>query len=187
MRGKWVMLFSHPSDFTPVCSTEFIEFARRQADWDRLNIQPIGVSIDSVHAHIAWVLDLERISGLKIEFPLVADLDQRVSQAYGLVHEAVSETAAVRAVFFIDPRGLVRALVYYPNQVGRSVDELLRMFEALQVGDANGVSCPANWKVGDAVVVAPPATQAEAQKRTAGISGMDVSTWYLATRSVSVK
>lgn len=187
MRGKWVMLFSHPSDFTPVCSTEFIEFARRQADWDRLNVQPIGVSIDSVHAHIAWVLDLERISGLKIEFPLVADLDQRVSQAYGLVHEAVSETAAVRSVFFIDPKGLVRALVYYPNQVGRNVDELLRMFEALQVGDANGVSCPANWKSGDAVVVSAPATQAEAGKRAQGTTGMDVLSWYLTTRALPLK
>ena len=150
-------------------------------------MQPIGVSIDSLHAHIAWVLDLERLSGVKIEFPVVADLDQRVSQAYGLVHEAVSETAAVRSVFFIDPKGLVRALLYYPNQVGRSVDEILRMFEALQVGDANGVSCPANWKVGDAVVVPPPATQAEAQKRSLGVAGMDVQSWYLATKPLAVK
>lgn len=182
MRGKWVMLFSHPSDFTPVCSTEFIEFARRQSDWDRLNVQPIGVSIDSLHAHIAWVLDLERISGVKIEFPLVTDLDQRVSQAYGLVHEAVSETAAVRSVFFIDPKGLVRALIYYPNQVGRNVDEIIRMFEALQTVDANCVSCPANWKPGDAAVVPAPATQAEASKRTAGAGTLDVQSWYLATK-----
>ena len=187
MAGKWVMLFSHPSDFTPVCSTEFIELARRQADWDRLNVQLIGVSIDSVHAHIAWMLDLERISGLKIAFPVVADLDQRVSQAYGLVHEAVCETAPIRAVFFIDPKGLVRALAYYPNQVGRSVDELLRIFEALQVGDVDGVSCPANWKVGDPVVVPPPATQAEALKRTVGGSGLDVTSWYLATKPMPAK
>src|ERR1700761_2304383 len=101
-KGKYVMLFSHPSDFTPVCSTEFIEFARRQADWDRLNVQPIGVSIDSLQSHIAWVLDLEKISGVKIEFPIVVDLDQKISQAYGLVHEAVSDTATVRSVFVID-------------------------------------------------------------------------------------
>ncbi len=178
-KGKWVMLFSHPSDFTPVCSTEFIEFAKRQKDWDRLNVQPIGVSIDSLQSHIAWVLDLERISGTKIEFPIVVDLDQKISQAYGLVHEAVSDTATVRSVFVIDPKGLIRALLYYPMQLGRNVDEILRMFEALQTVDANGVSCPVNWKVGDAVVVPAPATQADAEKRAGGVAGMDVKSWYL--------
>ena len=182
MRGKWVMLFSHPSDFTPVCSTEFIEFAKRQADWDRLNVQPIGVSIDSLQSHIAWVLDLERMSGVKREFPILVDLDQRVSHAYGLVHEAVSDTATVRSVFFIDPKGLIRALLYYPMQLGRNVDEILRMFEALQLVDAEGVSCPVNWKSGDAVVVPAPATQADAEKRALGVAGMDVQSWYLSTK-----
>ena len=186
-KGKWVMLFSHPSDFTPVCSTEFIEFARRQADWNRLNVQPIGVSIDSLQSHIAWVLDLERITGVKIEFPIVVDLDQKVSQAYGLVHEAVSDTATVRAVFIIDPKGLIRALLYYPMQLGRNVDELLRIFEALQTVDANGISCPVNWKPGDAVVVPAPATQADAEKRLAGANGMDVKSWYLSTRELAAK
>lgn len=186
-KGKWVMLFSHPSDFTPVCSTEFIEFAKRQADWDRLNVQLIGVSIDSLHSHIAWVLDLERISGTKIEFPIIVDLDQKISAAYGLVHEAVSDTATVRSVFVIDPKGIIRALLYYPMQLGRNVDELIRIFEALQLVDANGVSCPANWKVGDAVVVPAPVTQAEAQKRIGGAPGMDVTTWYLSTRDLAVK
>ncbi len=186
-KGKWVMLFSHPSDFTPVCSTEFIEFARRQQDWDRLNVQPIGVSIDSLQSHIAWVLDLERISGIKIEFPIIVDLDQKVSQAYGLVHEAVSDTAAVRSVFVIDPKGMIRALLYYPMQLGRNVDEILRIFEALQIIDANGVSCPVNWKLGDAVVVPAPATQADAEKRVAGVPGMDVQTWYLSTKELVTK
>ena len=186
-KGKWVMLFSHPSDFTPVCSTEFIEFARRQADWDRLNVQPIGVSIDSLQSHIAWVLDLERMTGIRIEFPIAVDLDQRISRAYGLVHEAVSDTATVRSVFVIDPKGLIRALLYYPMQLGRNVDELLRIFEALQMVDANGVSCPANWQPGDAVVVPAPATKADAEKRLASGAGMDVKSWYLATRELAVK
>ncbi len=186
-KGKWVMLFSHPSDFTPVCSTEFIEFARRQADWDRLNVQPIGVSIDSLQSHIAWVLDLERITGVKIEFPIAVDLDQKISRAYGLVHEAVSDTATVRSVFVIDPKGLIRALLYYPMQLGRNVDELLRIFEALQMVDTNGVSCPANWVPGDAVVVPAPATQADAEKRLAGVAGMDVKSWYLSTKELAVK
>jgi peroxiredoxin (alkyl hydroperoxide reductase subunit C) len=186
-KGKWVMLFSHPSDFTPVCSTEFIEFARRQADWDRLGVQLIGVSIDSLHSHIAWVLDLERISGVKIEFPIVVDLDQKISGAYGLVHEAVSDTATVRSVFVIDPKGFIRAMLYYPMQLGRNVDELVRIFEALQMTDAEGVSCPANWKPGDAVVVPAPATQAEAAKRAVGAAGMDVKSWYLSTKELVTK
>jgi peroxiredoxin (alkyl hydroperoxide reductase subunit C) len=186
-KGKWVMLFSHPADFTPVCSTEFIEFAKRQQDWDRLGVQPIGVSIDSLQAHIAWVLDLERLSGVKIEFPLVVDLDQKVSQAYGLVHEAVSDTATVRAVFVIDPKGMVRALLYYPMQLGRNVDELLRIFEALQTADANGVSCPVNWRPGEAVVVPAPATLADAEKRAAGAAGLDVKSWYLSTKELATK
>ena len=186
-KGKWVMLFSHPSDFTPVCSTEFVEFARRQEDWDRLNVQPVGVSIDSLQSHIAWVLDLERITGVEIKFPIVVDLDQRISQAYGLVHEAVSDTATVRSVFVIDPKGLIRALLYYPMQLGRNVDELLRIFEALQTADANGVSCPVNWKPGEDVVVPAPATHADAQKRTAGAPGLDVKSWYLSTKELVAK
>jgi peroxiredoxin (alkyl hydroperoxide reductase subunit C) len=186
-QGKWVMLFSHPSDFTPVCSTEFIEFARRQDDWDRLNVQLIGVSIDSLHSHIAWVLDLERISGVKIQFPLVVDLDQKLSTAYGLVHEAVSDTATVRAVFAIDPKGVIRALLYYPMQLGRSVDELIRMFEGLQMADLNGVSCPANWKPGDPVIVPAPTTYAEAKKKTNGSATLESQTWYLTTKEIITK
>ena len=147
-KGKYVLLFSHPSDFTPVCTTEFIEFARRSADFERLNVQLIGVSIDSIYSHIAWVRDIERNAGVEVKFPVVADLDQKVSQAYGLVHEAASDTATVRAVFAIDPKQNIRAIVYYPMQLGRNVDELIRIFEALQTIDGNGVSVPANWKRG---------------------------------------
>ena len=178
-KGKWVMLFSHPSDFTPVCSTEFIEFARRSDEFDLLNVQLIGVSIDSVPSHIAWIRDLEKIADVKIKFPLIADLDQKVSQVYGLVHEAVSDTATVRAMFAIDPKGNIRALLYYPQQLGRSVDELLRIFQALQTADANGVSCPVDWIPGQQVVVAAPATMEDAAKRTnGGGAGLDVQSWY---------
>jgi len=185
-KGKWVMLFSHPSDFTPVCSTEFIEFARRSEDFDRLNVQLIGVSIDSIYSHIAWVRDLEQLGGVQIKFPLIADLDQKVSQAYGLVHEAVSDTATVRAVFAIDPKGNIRALLYYPMQLGRNVDELIRIFQALQTADTNGVSCPANWQVGDAVIVPAPATQEDAAKRTnGGGAGLNVQSWYLSKKDLA--
>jgi peroxiredoxin (alkyl hydroperoxide reductase subunit C) len=184
--GKWVMLFSHPSDFTPVCSTEFLEFARRNAEFEALNVQLIGVSIDSVYSHIAWLRDLEQLGGVKITFPLVADLDQRVSQAYGMVHEAVSDTATVRAVFFIDPKGSIRAMLYYPMQLGRNVDELLRIAQGLQTADANGVSCPANWRVGEPVIVPAPATLADAEKRSeAGDAELNVQSWYLSKKTLA--
>jgi len=185
-KGRWVMLFSHPSDFTPVCSTEFIELARRQEDFDRLNVQLIGVSIDSVASHIAWVRDLERIADVQIKFPVIADLDQKVSRVYGMVHEVVSDTATVRAVFAIDPKGNIRALLYYPQQLGRNVDELLRVFEGLQTIDANSVSCPVNWVPGDQVVVAAPGTVDDAMKRTSnGDSSLDVTSWYLAKKDLA--
>ena len=113
-KGKWVLLFSHPADFTPVCTTEFVEFARNYPEFEKRNVQLIGVSIDSIYAHIAWIRNIEQNFKVKVEFPLVADLDQKVASAYGMVHEAVSETAPVRAVFFIDPNGAVRATLYYP-------------------------------------------------------------------------
>jgi peroxiredoxin 2/4 len=186
-KGKWVLLFSHPADFTPVCSTEFIEFARRTPEFERINVQLIGVSIDSVYSHIAWVRDLEQLGGVQVKFPVVADLDQKVSQAYGLVHEAVSDTSAVRSVFVIDPKGNVRALLYYPMQLGRNIDELLRIFHALQTGDANGVSTPVDWVPGDPVIIPAPATVDEAAKRTnGGGAGLDVQSWYLSKKDLSV-
>jgi peroxiredoxin 2/4 len=184
-RGKWVLLFSHPADFTPVCSTEFIEFARSYDDFEKINVQLIGVSIDSVFSHIAWVRDLEQLGGVQIKFPVIADLDQRISAAYGLVHEAAAETATVRAVFAIDPKGNVRALIYYPMQLGRNIDELFRVFQALQAADANGVSCPVNWRPGQPVIVAAPATTEDAAKRTSGSgNGLDVQSWYLAKKDL---
>lgn len=185
-KGKYVLLFSHPSDFTPVCTTEFIEFARRSADFEKLNVQLIGVSIDSIYSHIAWVRDIEEHANVKVTFPVIADLDQKVSQLYGLVHEAVSDTATVRAVFAIDPKGIVRALVYYPMQLGRNVDELIRIFQALQTTDQNSVSLPANWQPGDQVIVPAPATVDAAHDRTnGGGKDLDVSTWYLSKKTLA--
>ncbi len=184
-KGKYVMLFSHPSDFTPVCTTEFIGFAQHQADWDRLNVQPIGVSIDSIYSHIAWVRDIEQHAGVKIQFPVIADLDFKVSTLYGMVHEAVSDTSTVRAVFVIDPKQTIRAIIYYPMQLGRNVDELVRIFEAIQVADANKVSLPADWQPGGQVIVPAPATVEDAAKRTnGGGAGLQVDTWYLSKKTL---
>jgi peroxiredoxin 2/4 len=184
-KGKWVMLFSHPADFTPVCTTEFVEFARRHADFERLNVQPIGVAVDSIYSHIAWVRNIEENFNVKINFPVIADLDQKVAQTYGMVHEAVSDTATVRAVFFVDPKNTIRALLYYPLNLGRSVDELLRVFEALQTADQNACALPANWQPGDSVIVPAPLTQADAEKRVAANgNGLDVTDWYFTKKKL---
>lgn len=183
-KGRWVMLFSHPADFTPVCTTEFVEFARRSPDFERRNVQLIGNSVDSVYAHIAWIRNIEQQHKVKINFPVIADLDQKVARAFGMVHEAVSDTAAVRAVFFIDPKGVIRALLYYPLSLGRNVDELLRAIDAMQTADANACATPANWQLGDPVIVPAPITQADAEKRTAGAPGVEVTDWYLSRKKL---
>src|ERR1700730_16597425 len=187
-KGKWVLLSSHPADFTPVCSTEFIEFAKRNDDFEKLNVQLVGVSVDSIYSHIAWVRDIEKNANVEVKFPVVADLDQRVAQLYGLVHEAASDTATVRAVFIIDPKQAIRAIIYYPMQLGRNVDELIRIFEALQTIDGNGVSVPAHWKRGDSVIVPAPVTVEDARKRTnGGGAGLAVETWYLAKKDLATQ
>lgn len=183
-KGKWVVLFSHPADFTPVCTTEFVEFSRRNDDFVKRNVQLIGNSIDSVYSHIAWVRNIEQTAKVKVPFPVIADLDQKVARAYGMVHEAVSDTAAVRAVFVIDPKGMIRTILYYPMSLGRNVDEIVRIVEALQTADANACATPANWRPGDSVVVPPPATQADAEKRMAQ-SELEISDWYLSKKKLA--
>lgn len=184
-QGKWVMLFSHPADFTPVCSTEFIAFARRAREFEARNVQLMGLSIDSLFSHIAWANDLEQRTGVEINFPLIADLDQKVARLYGMVHEAVSDTATVRAVFAIDPKRKIRAILYYPMQLGRSVDELLRIFDGLQMADLNSVSTPADWVPGQPVIVPAPVTLEAARKRAKGDDkGLKVEAWYLSTKEL---
>src|SRR5829696_1950250 len=134
-KGKWVMLFSHPADFTPVCTTEFVEFARRSEEFKGRGAQLVGLSVDSVPAHIAWIRNIEGHFGVKIDFPVIADLDTKVAQTYGLIHPGASETATVRAVFIIDPQQKVRALIYYPMSLGRNIDEVLRARDAGQLAE----------------------------------------------------
>lgn len=183
LKGRWVVLFSHPADFTPVCTTEFVEFARRADEFQKLDTQLVGLSVDSVPAHIAWVRNIEQNFGVRVNFPVIADLDTKVARTYGLIHPAASETATVRAVFVIDDKGIVRALVYYPLTTGRNIDELLRLLEALQTTDANAVSTPANWQPGDAVIVPPPQTTEDAEKRVN--SEYEVTDWYFAKKNLT--
>jgi peroxiredoxin (alkyl hydroperoxide reductase subunit C) len=182
-KDKWVILFSHPADFTPVCTTEFIEFARHNDKLRAKNVAVIGNSIDSVYSHIAWIRNIEEKLGTKIPFPVIADLDQKVARLYGMVHTPSSVTATVRCVFFIDPKRTIRAMIYYPLNVGRNFDEILRVVDALQTVDANGVACPANWRPGEEVIVPAPMTQKGAEERAAN-KEFQVSDWYLSKKKL---
>ena len=184
-KGKWIVLFSHPYDFTPVCSTEFVGFAERTPQFEEINTQLIGLSIDSVYSHIAWMRSLENDHGVNVTFPVIADLDKRVASAYGMVHPGASDMAPVRAVFVIDPKRTIRALVYYPMNVGRDLDEVLRLVKGLQYCDANeGTACPANWQPGDKIILPPPATKDAAAARLAENEGnADAKDWYFVKRN----
>ena len=162
---KWVILFSHPADFTPVCSTELTEFARRSKEFEGLNTKLIGLSIDSIHSHMAWRENLKQILKVEIGYPMIADIDMKVAQMYGMLHPGASATATVRAVFLIDPKHVIRALVYYPLNVGRNVDEIKRLLQGLQTADQYACACPVNWKPGDKVIVPPPKNEAELAER----------------------
>jgi len=181
--GKWTLLFSHPADFTPVCSTELAELARRSEEFAALGFQMMGVSIDSIHSHVAWVENLEQILDVRLPFPLVADIDKRVSEAYGMIHPGESQTLTVRTLFFIDPAAKIRAIIYYPLNVGRNVDEILRVAQALQTSDEHGVACPVNWQKGDKVIVPPPKSMEEVQARK-DMQGVERLDFYLIKKSL---
>lgn len=180
-RGRWVVFFSHPADFTPVCTTEFVQFARRHAEFERRGVALLGNSVDSVYSHIAWARNIEEKFGIAIPFPIVADLDQRISRLYGMIHAPSSVTAPVRCVFFIDPKRTLRAMIYYPLNVGRSFDEILRVVDALQTVDANAVACPADWRPGEDVIVPAPIT-ADAATERARSKDLQVTDWYFAKK-----
>lgn len=181
-RGKWLVLFSHPADFTPVCTTEFIGFAERQQEFAALDAELLGLSIDSVHSHIAWTRNIKEKFGTDIGFPIIADLSMKVASAYGMIQPGASDTAAVRATFIIDPEGVLRAMVYYPMNAGRSVAEIHRLLVALQTADENACAMPENWTPGKPVIVPPPKTAAEAEAR--GAEGHDTVDWYFSTRTL---
>ncbi|MCA8910073.1 MAG: peroxiredoxin [Planctomycetes bacterium] len=164
-KDKWAILFSHPADFTPVCSTEMTGFAKRSAEFDERKTKLIGLSIDSIHSHLAWRENLKKILDTEINFPIIADLDMKVSQKYGLLHPNESATATVRAVFVIDPKNVVRAIIYYPLNVGRNLDEVVRLVDALQITDKHSVAAPVDWKPGDKVIVPPPKNVADVAER----------------------
>jgi peroxiredoxin (alkyl hydroperoxide reductase subunit C) len=177
--GKWVLLFSHPADFTPVCTTEFVALAKRAGEFEARGVQLLGLSIDSIHAHLAWMQDIELFLGTRVPFPVIADLDMKVASLYGMIHPGESTTAAVRSVFVIDPGRILRAMLYYPLSTGRNVDELLRLIDALQTTDAHAVFTPANWRPGDSVIVPAPLTTAQVETEELKKEEYEYHRWYL--------
>lgn len=180
--GSWLVLFSHPADFTPVCTTEFIGFAKIYPRMQERHAELLGLSVDSVSSHIAWVRNIEEKTGVRIPFPVIADSGREVATAYGMVMPGESKTETSRCVFFIDPRGIVRAMIYYPLTTGRNMDEVLRVLDALQTTDAHRVATPANWRPGDAVILPVPATVEQAEERVA--SDGECTDWYLCTKKI---
>jgi peroxiredoxin (alkyl hydroperoxide reductase subunit C) len=167
-KGKWVVLFSHPADFTPVCTTEFVAFQKRYEEFQKLNVQLIGLSIDQVFSHIKWVEWIKEKLGVEIKFPIIADDTGEIARKYGMIHPGKG-TNTVRAVFIIDPNGVLRAVLYYPQEVGRNIDEILRLVKALQTSDKYEVALPANWPnnelIRDRAIIPPPTDEKTAKER----------------------
>lgn len=181
-KSKWLVLFSHPADFTPVCTTEFMAFAKRHDEFRKLNTELLGLSIDSHYSHLAWIRNIKEKFGVDIPFPIIADLDMKVAKTYGMIHPGAADTSAVRATFIIDDKGVLRAMVYYPMTNGRSIDEFIRLVTALQTSDANGIATPEGWQPGDKVIVPPPATADAAEARSG--EGHECVDWYFCKKAL---
>lgn len=190
--GSWAILFSHPADFTPVCTSEFMTFAKLEKDFDELNCKLIGLSVDGLYSHIAWLRNIKEkieykgMKGVEVKFPLIEDITMDVAKKYGMIMEGESSTKAVRAVFVIDPKGVIRAVIYYPLSTGRNFDELLRLVTALQTADAFSVATPADWRPGDEVIVPPAGSCGVAKDRVEGKeANVKCYDWYFCTKPIS--
>jgi alkyl hydroperoxide reductase subunit AhpC len=168
-RDHWVVFFSHPKDFTPICTTELGAFAQRKAEFDKRDVKLLGLSVDPVEQHKAWARDIAQVGGTELNYPILADPELAVARQYGMFHPEADATVTVRSVFVIDPRRKVRTILTYPPSVGRNIDEILRTIDALQVTDAHPVSTPVDWKPGDDVVVSPKIADADAEKQFPGL------------------
>jgi peroxiredoxin (alkyl hydroperoxide reductase subunit C) len=186
-KGKWVILFSHPADFTPVCTTEFMTFAKMIPEFKALNTEIIGLSIDSIYSHVAWLrmikekIEYKGMKNVEVTFPLIEDIKMDVARKYGMVQPNASGTQAVRAVFFIDPVGKIRALIYYPLSAGRNFDEIKRLLIAMQTADKYKVATPADWRPGEEVIVPPPNSCGTAKTRvdTQKAAGIHCYDWFM--------
>lgn len=189
--GKWVILFSHPADFTPVCTSEFMTFASMADEFEKLNTQLVGLSVDGLYSHIAWLrtikemIEYKGMKNIEVNFPLIEDITMNVANKYGMIQPGQSSTKAVRAVFFIDPKGIIRTIVYYPLEIGRNFDELKRVLIALQTADNFKVALPADWRPGDDVIVPTAGSCGVAKDRVEGKEeGVTCHDWFFCTKKL---
>jgi len=190
-KGKWVILFSHPADFTPVCTSEFITFAYMEKEFKALNCDLVGLSIDGLYSHIAWLrtikdkIEFKGMKNVEVKFPLIEDITMEIANKYGMIQPGESNTKAVRAVFFIDPHGKIRAIIYYPLSLGRNFDELTRVLMALQTADNFSIATPADWRPGDDVIVPPAGSCGSAKDRMDGKEeGVECKDWFFCTKKL---
>ena len=192
--GKWVILFSHPADFTPVCTSEFMTFATMQDEFLAYNTELVGLSVDGLYSHIAWLRTIKEkirfrdMENVEVTFPLIEDITMNVARKYGMIMPGEATTKAVRAVFFIDPKGIIRTIIYYPLSVGRNFDELLRVVKAMQTADAFEVALPADWRPGERVIVPTAGSCGVAKDRMEGaVEGIECEDWFFCTRPISAE
>ncbi len=189
-KGSWVILFSHPADFTPVCTSEFMTFASMEEKFSQANCKLVGLSVDGLYSHIAWLrtikekIEYKGMKDVEVKFPLIEDITMEVAKKYGMIQPGESNTKAVRAVFFIDPKGVIRTIIYYPLSLGRNFDELYRVLVALQVADKYNVALPADWRLGDDVIVPPAGSCGVAKDRMEGKDEMTCHDWFFCTKKI---
>lgn len=190
-KGNWVILFSHPADFTPVCTSEFMTFASLEEKFAQANCKLVGLSVDGLYSHIAWLravkekIEYRGMKNVEVKFPLIEDITMNVAKKYGMIQTGESSTKAVRAVFFIDPKGVIRAIIYYPLSLGRNFDELYRALIAMQTADAFAIATPADWQPGDDVIVPPAGSCGVARDRMEGKEEMKCYDWYFCTKPIA--
>jgi len=189
--GSWVILFSHPADFTPVCTSEFMTFASREKEFNDLGCKLVGLSVDGLYSHIAWLrtikdkIEYKGMKNVEVKFPLIEDITMDVACLYGMIQPGESATKAVRAVFVIDPKGVIRTIIYYPLSTGRNFDELIRVVQALKAADAYGIATPADWVPGDEVIVPPAGSCGVAKDRMEGKeTGVTCHDWFFCTKRI---
>ena len=190
--GSWVILFSHPADFTPVCTSEFMTFATLEPKFAELGCKLVGLSVDGLYSHIAWLrtikekIEYKGMKDVEVKFPLIEDITMEVAKAYGMMQPGESNTKAVRAVFVIDPKGIIRTVIYYPLSLGRNFDALLRVVQALKTADAFSIATPADWRPGDEVIVPTAGSCGVAKDRMDGKQeGVTCRDWFFCTKKIS--
>lgn len=192
-QGKWSILFSHPADFTPVCTSEFMTFAHLQGKFRKANCELVGLSVDGLYSHIAWLrtikekIEFNGMKDIEVTFPLIEDITMEVAKKYGMIQPGESNTKAVRAVFFVDPKGIIRAIIYYPLSIGRNFDELYRALIAMQTTDEFGVATPADWRPGDDVIVPTAGSCGVAKERMEDKENLDCKDWFFCTKKLDEK